>query len=855
MVPVRAKARGYNMIDVEISRGAWRGREGARVRQYVGKFAARCDTEQEEICRVLRGVPGSIVCADAVAKTVARFRHVFSPERSKREGAALRLRKLFSHMECMGWGSADTAANGWPVFLKHSVADMPNSIAKKQHADANLPGFGWVPFPARAPRADLKQLQSEQSGACPKQQQQQQQQQQLAFEVPCHVPAPNTLVQEDSNTQPLGAPALPQVELEVPHEHTLKTVEDESAQLNTAIVQAWEQHAEIPRQMVARKDAGGLPSDEAWFVLHEGHCSSIDSYKSFRAYIERTLGAMKDPGVYAMHDQDRKNIFCIFAHCNAAACKDCTRKVRAEVPRQVGAQRVKILAKGRHGVLAKPDGGRLWNVAEQFVLNKHFPRKDNVKAEDVRRALAAEGLSLRCSARQLSNWLSRQKEGPIAKPSAGVLVSELDLAVRKWLRDDTWQERRLDALFVLPGFIISPEHVVIVFTCRGMLERAKAAQRKLIKLVVDGKQKAVANQYTIVTLSFLVSSEKVSLSRPAGPRRGPCIEAHTSTQEPFVQALCDSESFRNMTAFFQAAIDLADKECGLDLRNHVIQVHKDFSKGLEAARTKAFPLSRPCDDYAHMRRATFKVFETLMRVPTQAGTGGAQQKGKGKGVQRPARESVRDKDFQQLQRLLATSRFIPSIQLFDATWHHIFRWLETRGHKRVAEYLQTHYFYHVAPEDLQKQMRCGACVYGRKGVWFASFWSGILSTYPGTESGTQTIESMHSHWQRVLSAACRAAPQAIFDSMQQIYTEHWCQKYAWKERRAFTTWPQEPAPALLNGQTLRTQGRSPAIDFLARAGAAQAHRSPKFRTGLFAHWAGRPREAAGRPNHILGHAV
>lgn len=199
MVPVRAKARGYNMIDVEISRGAWRGREGARVRQYVGKFGVRCDTKQEEICRVLRGVPGSIVCADAVAKTVARFRHVFSPERSKREGAALRLRKLFSHMECMGWGSADTAANGWPVFLKHSVADMPNSIAKKQHADANLPGFGWVPFSARAPRADFKQLQSGQSGACPKQQQQQ-----LAFEVPCHVPAPNTLVQEDSNTQPLG---------------------------------------------------------------------------------------------------------------------------------------------------------------------------------------------------------------------------------------------------------------------------------------------------------------------------------------------------------------------------------------------------------------------------------------------------------------------------------------------------------------------------------------------------------------------------------------------------------------------------------------------------------------------------
>ena len=67
-----------------------------------------------------------------------------------------------------------------------------------------------------------------------------------------------------------------------------------------------------------------------------------------------------------------------------------------------------------------------------------------------------------------------------------------------------------------------------------------------------------------------------------------------------------------MKAFFKLAIEIGEKECELDLREQVPQVHKDYAKGIEAARKECFPGSRPCDDYAHMRRATHKVLESMM---------------------------------------------------------------------------------------------------------------------------------------------------------------------------------------------------------------------------------------------------
>ena len=143
-----------------------------------------------------------------------------------------------------------------------------------------------------------------------------------------------------------------------------------------------------------------------------------------------------------------------------------------------------------------------------------------------------------------------------------------------------------------------------------MVARIFGAENKIVRLVVDGKQKVLANEYTIVTLGFLVSSESLVKTRLGKGRQ----EAHTSTQEPFLQALMNSESAENMTFFFQEACALAEQQTGVDLRHQVWQVHKDYAAGIEKARITVFPNARPCDDFAHMRRASYKKLASMLNA-------------------------------------------------------------------------------------------------------------------------------------------------------------------------------------------------------------------------------------------------
>ena len=69
--------------------------------------------------------------------------------------------------------------------------------------------------------------------------------------------------------------------------------------------------------------------------------------------------------------------------------------------------------------------------------------------------------------------------------------------------------------------------------------------------------------------------------------------------------------------------------------------------------------------------------------------------------------------------------------------------------------------------------------------------------------------------------------------MQDLYTKVWATKFAWGEPKHFVTWPESPADVLLNGQTLRTEGRSPAVDF----------------------WCGRERWDSGAQNYVTMHNV
>ena len=128
------------------------------------------------------------------------------------------------------------------------------------------------------------------------------------------------------------------------------------------------------------------------------------------------------------------------------------------------------------------------------------------------------------------------------------------------------------------------------------------------------------------------------------------------------------------------------------------------------------------------------------------------------------RDSLAEVSFRKLPSLFRITRSLPTIQLFDAILHIGFKWLQSVK-KPAAEYLRNQYMVQVTSANLHKQMHCTAGTWGRSHLWFAGYWSGIIGIYPGSASGTQTIESKRAQWQQELGKCTRVAPQKVFEAM------------------------------------------------------------------------------------------
>lgn len=172
------------------------------------------------------------------------------------------------------------------------------------------------------------------------------------------------------------------------------------------------------------------------------------------------------------------------------------------------------------------------------------------------------------------------------------------------------------------------------------------------------------------------------------------------------------------------------------------------------------------------------------------------------------------RQFSWLDQVITLSRILPTIQLFDAVWQLTFQWMHTAS-PAACKYFRETYFEKVPPQNLQRQMRCTCALWEEKSLWFAGFWSGIIGTYPGTASGTQTLESFHAYWQTLISSQ-RPGPGQVLPVIEKLYENDWVKKFEWHEKREFATWPQSPGESLYNSATLRTAGRSTAVDFWRR---------------------------------------
>lgn len=372
---------------------------------------------------------------------------------------------------------------------------------------------------------------------------------------------------------------------------------------------------ELPKNDVQRPDAQEQRVYRT--VFQDKPKNQIADFVSLRDEVAQVLGAQGDTGVYTFSDKGLQGTTRrLLAACKPDACKDCDVRVWAFCAISAKGAELTIRMSGRHGELQAPAGGRLWTAAEHYIINQ-IPAKDLTTAA-VRLALKDAKLRLRCQPDQLHDYISRErKKHPNCQSKTEITVGQLTSHMDKFdVKVTQWRDSPLHQLLVLPGAVVNDQRVCVAFTCPGMIRRACSAENKVIKLAVDGKQKILSNNYTIVTLSFLVPSRTVNLTRDTS-QRDARVKANTCTQEPFIQALVNSESEENMTQTFETACAIGAAECGLDLRSQVLQVHKDFAKGIEASRMKAFPFSRPCDDYPHMRRAAHSSLQKFFGVGTE----------------------------------------------------------------------------------------------------------------------------------------------------------------------------------------------------------------------------------------------
>jgi len=249
------------------------------------------------------------------------------------------------------------------------------------------------------------------------------------------------------------------------------------------------------------------------------------------------------------------------------------------------------------------------------VIAAAFPGQRVYNCKGIRSALQAAELPVRCKNRQLQQYVTRENRIRRGAPAtAGVpVVAELLQQCQAWCREQPhdWASSDMSALRILGTPHITSTRVCVCWSTLGMLRTIDRDHSPVLTLVVDGKQRVVSNTYTIVTLAIMVRGQRLT---PTTTQRHPVRQqsrAATTTATPLAQALVDSESAENMTAFFQTVCQALKDDFGVDLAKHVLQVQKDSAAGEEAARRAVFARSRPLNDFAHVSR---QAHSTLQRA-------------------------------------------------------------------------------------------------------------------------------------------------------------------------------------------------------------------------------------------------
>ena len=97
-------------------------------------------------------------------------------------------------------------------------------------------------------------------------------------------------------------------------------------------------------------------------------------------------------------------------------------------------------------------------------------------------------------------------------------------------------------------------------------------------------------------------------------------------------------------------------------------------------------------------------------------------------------------------------------------------------------------------------------------LWLPSFWAGVFGTCPGSGAGSNPLEARHAAWEAELKSRTRSSLLATFDGLQHLYAK-WRKTFEWGTAMRMSAFPVGESEHLMNSATLRSQGRSPAVDY------------------------------------------
>ena len=568
----------------------------------------------------MSGCAGPVIYCDTIGLHVAKYRHVFSSDRQQRSNALRKLLQVFHYMERQLLDHVVYVPGLWPCFVKSWSKNV--DIRKKLH-NLRVPMYEFS-------RARVKSIARKQGA-----------EQSTHVAKPIH-DASTVAAQPDSCkglSQDGGPTSISFLGRSARKQHVSVQVEGRvrSSQPTHSVIapmgESLKQGARSAAALSNTDQASKAPcTDAAPSKRHGATAKDKDNVaetlfsdavqpcgltqKDRKEVIRRKLLSLAIPLRMQVSSkgprQNKEAGFSEYYLGQCVACVECTRTVG--VWWNIGAEATKtnlmvIKAHGKHGKPKEKDGSMLWSAEEMAVVNELLQSSEPVSSRGLKKAFREKGIQTKCENKQINNFVKRTRSNVKAlTPHGGtgspieVLRMHIDQHVAE---QGSWADALLFRVLVLAHVrtpVITQERSYIPFASKGMVNIIKFAKQYYLKMVLDAKQSVLHNKWSILTIGFRICRQVISHTTVRHHGKKVDLEMHTSTMQPFFQAIVSTEHTDNIEDALNDAKSLCSTEAGIDLSHWLIQMHKDYAKGIEAARKKVYANVRAVEDYFHMKQ-------------------------------------------------------------------------------------------------------------------------------------------------------------------------------------------------------------------------------------------------------------